>query len=105
MTSTAESRRYRWLEKTTALLYVIFCFELGIFLLVFPWFDHYWANSYFSNFGFAMFGQEWEKVWDSSWFRGAVSGLGLVNIFISFVEVFRLRRFSEPSEDEDDGDS
>ena len=31
-------------------------------------------------------------VWDSSYFRGALSGLGLVNIYISLAEVFRLRR-------------
>ena len=105
MTPTVESRGYHWLEKASALLYVILCFQLGTFLLVFPWFDHYWVNSYFSNVGFSVFGQEWEKIWDSSWFRGAVSGLGLVNIFISFIEVFRLRRFSGHSDEEDPSES
>jgi len=31
-------------------------------------------------------------VWESPYFRGALSGLGLVNIYISLGEVFRLRR-------------
>ena len=35
-----------------------------------------------------------QSVWVSPYFRGAISGIGLVNIYISFVEVFRLRRFS-----------
>ena len=32
------------------------------------------------------------EVWDNPYFRGALSGLGLLNIYISFVEVFRLKR-------------
>jgi hypothetical protein len=31
-------------------------------------------------------------VWDSPYFRGALSGLGVVNIYISLAEVFRFRR-------------
>ncbi len=87
------ARRYSWLEKTAALLYVMFCFELGVFLIVFPWLK-IWEYSFFSNLGFSILGQEWERIWDSPWFRGAVSGLGVINLLISFAEVFRLRRFS-----------
>lgn len=93
-------RHYHWLEKTAALLYVVFCFELGIFLIVFPWLK-LWEHSFFSNLGFSLLGQEWERIWDSPWFRGGISGLGLVNILISFSEVFRLRRFSESAEQEE----
>jgi magnesium-transporting ATPase (P-type) len=90
-----EPPRHTWLDKATAVVWVIFCFELGAFLLVFPWLD-YWENSFFSNLGFL--GQGWEKIWDSPWFRGAVSGIGVVNLFISMVEVFRLRRFAPAPE-------
>jgi hypothetical protein len=31
-------------------------------------------------------------IWENAYFRGALSGLGLVNIYISLGEVFRLRR-------------
>ncbi len=89
---TATIRGPRWLERTAAILAVIFCFEVGVFLLIYPWLGSYWQLSYFSNFGYPWFGEAWERVWDSAWFRGAVSGLGLANIWISFVEVFRLRR-------------
>jgi hypothetical protein len=48
-----------------------------------------WDLNYFARLPF------WaENVWISPYFRGAISGIGLVNIYISFVEVFRLRRFS-----------
>jgi hypothetical protein len=34
-----------------------------------------------------------EVLWDNMYLRGAVSGLGLANLYISFVELFRLERF------------
>lgn len=82
---------YRWYHKLAGLLSVIFCFELGVFLLVFPWASE-WNFNYFSRLPL------WAKdIWGSPYFRGAISGLGLLNIYISFVEVFRLRRFSPPA--------
>ena len=35
-----------------------------------------------------------QNIWRSAYFRGAISGLGVLNVWISFIEVFRLRRFS-----------
>ena len=86
-----------WLQKTAAVVWVIFCFEIGVFLMVFPWLD-FWEHNLFSNLGYSQFSQYWEAVWDSHWFRGAVSGLGLVNLLISIIEVFQLRRLSPPPE-------
>jgi hypothetical protein len=37
---------------------------------------------------------EWRLYWDNAYLRGAVSGLGIVNVYISLVEIFRLRRFA-----------
>ncbi len=96
------SRTYQWLEKVASLLYVVFCFELGVFLLVFPWL-RLWENSFFSNLDFSLVGYSWEQIWDSSWFRGAFSGLGLVNIFISLAEVVRLRRYTDEHESQPAG--
>ena len=61
-----------------------------LFLLVFPWLES-WDTNYF---GWIV--PAWRNVWVNTYFRGAVSGLGLVNIFVSFVEIVRLRRFSTP---------
>jgi len=65
----------------------IFCFELGVFLLIYPWLNNWDANA-------AMVPVWGRYIWTSSWFRGGISGLGILDIYISFVEVFRLRRFS-----------
>lgn len=81
---------YRWYHKLGALLFVILTFELGVFLVVFPWLA-WWELSYFSGLS-----PWWEPVWDSPYFRGAVSGVGLVDIYISFLDLFRMRRFYMP---------
>jgi len=87
----APSRKGRGLQITLALLIVIVCLELGLFLLVFPWTD-YWTSNYFATFIPQYF---W--VWDSAYFKGAVSGLGVVNLCICFAEIFRLKRFASHS--------
>ena len=80
--------RYRWYHKARAVLLAIFCFELGVFLLVFPWLD-FWEQNFFATYS-----RGFNLMWMNSYFRGTVSGLGLVNIFVSFIEIVRLRRFS-----------
>lgn len=78
---------FRWYHKVAAIMTAIFCFELGIFLLIYPWVNEWDVN--------ASVIPAWGRTfWTSAWFRGAVSGLGLLNILISFSEVFRFRRFS-----------
>lgn len=76
------------LQITLALLIVVVCLELGLFLLVFPWTD-YWTSNYFATFVPKYF---W--IWDSAYFKGAISGVGVVNLCICFSEIFRLRRFA-----------
>ena len=80
--------RYRLYHKLGAVLYVFFCFEIGVILFLLPWLD-VWGKNYF-----AAFGVRWADLWVSPYFRGAISGLGLLDIGISFFELFRLRRFA-----------
>lgn len=77
-----------WVNKATAVLFCVFCFELGVFLTVYPWLDA-WADNYLIQSRPAL-----APFLISHQFRGAVTGLGILNIFIAFGEVFRLRRFS-----------
>jgi hypothetical protein len=81
-----ERPKVSWFHKLASLLFIIVCFEVGVFLLVFPWMD-YWGNN-----SIAALSPWVRSVWESAYFRGALSGLGLVNIYISLAEVFRLRR-------------
>ncbi len=88
----APPHKGRGLRITMALLVVIVCLELGLFLVVFPWTD-YWDSNYFATFIPRYF---W--LWDNPYFKGAISGLGVVNLWICFSEIFRLRRFARFSE-------
>ena len=85
-----DHRRYSWYHKAGAVIAIVFCFEVGVFFVVFPWLP-YWDSNFLGTFS-----ERWSKIWTDPYFRGAVSGLGLVNIYISLLEMFRLRRFSEP---------
>jgi hypothetical protein len=89
---SAQASRYRWYHKAAAILYVFFCFEIGVFLFLFPWLE-IWDQNYFSSLSPA-----WSELWNSNYFRGAVSGVGLIDIGISFAELFRLRRFARKQE-------
>ena len=83
-----EQLEYRWYHKLSAILLVTFCLEIGLFLLIFPWSD-YWTTNYFSSLL-----PEWRLLWSNTYFRGAVSGLGVANLYIALVEIVRLRRFA-----------
>ena len=78
--------RRTWVQKLGTLLFVLVSFEVGAFLLLFPWMDYWDHNS------IAALAPWMRDVWDSAYFRGALSGLGLVNIYIALAEIFHLRR-------------
>jgi len=75
-----------WYQKFGILVFVLFCFEVGVFLLAFPWLQAWDINI------IASYSPWMHALWFSPYFRGALSGLGLVNIYISIVEIGRLRR-------------
>lgn len=84
-----EPPRYRWYHKMAGVFFVAFCLGVGLFLVIFPW-TEMWDNNYFSTWI-----PEWHQWWDNLYIRGAVSGLGVVNVCIAFAEMFRLRRFAK----------
>jgi len=81
--------RYRWYHKMAGVLFVAFCLCVGLFLVIFPWTD-LWESNYFSTWV-----PEWHQYWDNMYVRGAISGIGVVNLYISLTEMFRLRRFAK----------
>ena len=81
-----EPVRPGWSRKLGKLLLILVCFEVGLFLLIFPWMRYWSTNS------IAALAPWTGELWNSSFFRGALSGLGLVNLYISIAEMVRLRR-------------
>ena len=85
--------------KLSVIVYIILCLEIGIFLTVAPWWPHGmwgisdWGNNYFLLYAARKTGiQGLQAVVGSGWVRGAVSGIGLLNLGIAFWEIFNFKR-------------
>jgi hypothetical protein len=77
---TKSTRFIRLHRRVLGFCLVIFAFELGLFLLVFPWLRS-WDLSWVP-----MHSRAFADVWMSRYFRGALSGLGLLNIYVAGAE-------------------
>ncbi|MES1261506.1 MAG: hypothetical protein ABUS49_07210 [Acidobacteriota bacterium] len=78
-----------WFRRLSSVLFIIFCFELGLFLLIYPWTDA-WTENSLSVFAPPRLAADWRLLWNNSYFRGGMSRVGLVNIWIAIGEVFRM---------------
>ena len=85
--------------KLSVIFYIILCVEIGIFLTVLPWWPQGmwgisdWGNNYFLLYAASKTGiQGLQAVVASGWVRGAVSGVGLLNLGIAFWEIFNFNR-------------
>jgi hypothetical protein len=77
-----EPNMNRWL----AILYVVICFEMGASLFLFPWVP-LWSQNFFVGH------YPWVYALARNYYvRGGISGLGLIDVFLAFHEVWRLRR-------------
>ena len=81
----SEAAPTHWYDKLLGLLFAVLCFEIGVFLIAFPW-SRYWSANYF-----AWLSPDWREIWVNPYFRGAVSGLGVLNLLLSLTEVLRLQ--------------
>ena len=68
----------------THVFFVLFCLEIGLVLLLLPW-TNLWDGNYFSSLTPA-----WNPLWLSRYVRGAISGIGLVNMWIGVSEAWRM---------------
>ncbi len=74
-------------NKALFVLYVLYCLEVGIFLLVYPWmrlWDQNFLLQYSSYFRVLLL---------NDFFRGAVSGLGIANLILGAWEVAHFQRY------------
>lgn len=73
--------------KITVILYIAICFEVGIVLLFAPW-TGFWGDNFFLDYLTArLHWQTLVSIIQSSYLKGAVSALGVVNLLICFWEV------------------
>ena len=86
--------------KLSVIFYIILCFEIGLILTLLPWVPQGtlgilsdWGNNYFLLYAArktGMYGLQ--HVVASGWVRGAVSGVGILNIGIAFWEIFHFKQ-------------
>lgn len=79
--ASQEAPTNRWV----AMLYIAFCFEMGVFLFIFPWVPAWHHNFFVGRYAWI------SAISRNFYVRGAISGLGLVDIFLAFCEVWRMR--------------
>ena len=78
-----EGRFMRWHRRLWSILLILLALQLGLFLLMFPWRPEWEMN------WVAMHSRKWSDLWMSYYLRGAVSGLGALNIFVAGTEFSR----------------
>jgi hypothetical protein len=87
--SVPEARpAFHWYHALSAFCFILGCLGIGFYLLFYPW-SASWESNYFSYLL-----PHVRNYWNNLYVRGAVSGLGAINVYVSLVEIFRLRRFA-----------
>ncbi|MGD9561670.1 MAG: hypothetical protein AB7F88_05555 [Pyrinomonadaceae bacterium] len=77
-------------ERLTVVFFIILCLLLGFYLILSPWDTLFgnWSDNYLlalvtEGTGLPVV----QRTVASNWFRGAVTGLGVLNIVIAFWEI------------------
>jgi hypothetical protein len=85
--------------KLSVIFYIILCFEIGIVLVLLPWIPQGtlglsdWGNNYFLLYAARKSGvYALQTVVASGWVRGAVTGLGVLNLGMAFWEIFHFKQ-------------
>lgn len=71
------------MNRLLAVAFILFCFEIGIFLLFVPW-SGLWEHNLLLNWYFSLRG-----LLLNNFVRGAVSGLGIVDLLLGLNELAR----------------
>ena len=79
-------------EKLTVIFFIILFLLLGAYLILLPWNIFYGVGSWEQNYLLVYLAQKTDlpliqKAISSNWVRGAVTGLGVLNILIAFWEL------------------
>ena len=85
-------------SRLSVIFYIILCLEIGIVLTVLPWVPHGWlglsdwSNNYFLLLAAHKAGYGVQRFVSSGWVRGAVSGIGILNLGMGIWELINFRQ-------------
>ncbi len=94
------------IAKLIVIFFIILCLMVGFFLIILPWFSYGgmgdWGDNFFLNFLVRQTGLPIiQQIVASGWFRGAVTGLGVLNLFLAFWEMAHFKQSVQKLEEED----
>ena len=80
-------------SRLTVIFYILLCLEAGVFLTLLPWWQPLGMGDWGDNFFLVMVAQKTglyglQRAVASGWVRGAVTGVGLLNLAMAFWEIF-----------------
>jgi hypothetical protein len=88
-------------SRLSVIFYIILCLEIGLVLTVLPWVHHGWlglsdwSNNYFLLLAAHKAGYGVQRFVASGWVRGAVSGIGILNLGMGIWELINFRQTVE----------
>lgn len=80
-----------WLQRLSLFVLVCFCFYLGVLLLIAPWWPRLWDENHL----FLLY-PSLSHLAHNGFVRGAVSGLGLLNLWIGASEAIHYEEYRPP---------
>jgi hypothetical protein len=80
------------MRRLLTIIYIVFCLELGIFLFILPW-AAFWGQNYFVDHYPLL-----AAISRNYFLRGAVSGLGMADIWMAIYEIWRLLHYPRTSD-------
>ena len=83
--------------RLTVIFFIILCLEAGIALTLLPWLNLGGLGDWGDNYLLAFVAEKTglpvlQKAVASGWVRGAVTGLGILNLFIAFWEIAHFKQ-------------
>jgi hypothetical protein len=85
--------------RLSVIFYIVLCLEIGLVLTLMPWIPQGffglsdWSNNYFLLYAARKTGvYALQTVVASGWVRGAVTGVGVLNLGIAFWEIFNFKQ-------------
>jgi hypothetical protein len=92
-------------EKLIVIFFILLCLMSGITLILFPWINFGgvsdWSDNYFLALTTSLTGTSIvQNAIGSGWIRGAVSGLGVLNLYMAFSEIMNFTQTAKSLEGE-----
>lgn len=88
------------IAKLTVIFFIILCFMLGLYLTFLPWISFGVIGDWGDNYLLAFVAEKanlpvLRKTVASGWVRGAVTGLGILNLLLAFWEIANFKQSVE----------